>query len=187
MSNTNRREHRKLIDKDTEIYIQNNTHGSYFWESPHKTSMVKFEGQGDEDIMTFGDLRVMVAQSRKLFKDMRLIISEVIDDEYTILDVAKALHLDDTYNSYFDDLLDLGAKNIDTSYRIDAEDIVFFIQESDMGDFKKVLKTNLKNTLIETTMSMNTVDSNKSDTVAKLVNTNMDDDILSDIKASQVG
>ncbi|QYH50984.1 hypothetical protein [Liquorilactobacillus hordei] len=78
---------------------------------------------------------------------------------------AKALHLDDTYNSYFDDLLDLGAKNIDTSYRIDAEDIVFFIQESDMGDFKKVLKTNLKNTLIETTMSMNTVDSNKSDTV----------------------
>ncbi|WP_258236121.1 hypothetical protein [Liquorilactobacillus hordei] len=40
--------------------------------------------------MTFGDLRVMVAQSRKLFKDMRLIISEVIDDEYTILDVGKS-------------------------------------------------------------------------------------------------
>ncbi|WP_258236122.1 hypothetical protein [Liquorilactobacillus hordei] len=34
MSNTNRREHRKLIDKDTEIYIQNNTHGVIFLGVP---------------------------------------------------------------------------------------------------------------------------------------------------------
>lgn len=146
---------RKTIDKNTELLIKNNTHGMFYWESPNKSTIIFLENHGDEEFVTYGELKTMLSQMRTYLMNMGVIIAEVVDgDELTILDVAEGLRINKTYEDYFKSVADLDLGDVTPETTIDPEDLEIFTQESDEGDFRKALKTNMRKPLIETAVTL---------------------------------
>ncbi|MFT9003220.1 MAG: hypothetical protein ABF991_00765 [Liquorilactobacillus hordei] len=185
-----KRKKRISIDKETEIFIQSNLGGSFFWEDVHKTTFIKFEERGDEETVTFGELRTMLSQLRPYFTDMRLIISDVLDEDVSIMDVATALHIEKTYEDYFEYIEDVDLDSVDNSTTIASSDFEYFIKESDIEDYKKALKSSVKNPIIENSVDIyrkdRSLDGEKMDLISRIID-DKEDLFWNDVKASQEG
>ena len=181
----------KAIDRNTEVIIQNNTHGKFYWESLNHSTVIMLNGQNDEDFIRFGELRMMLSQLRPYLENMRIIISSVEDDDVSVLDVANALHIGKTYSDFFDKIADLDPNEIEMTQDIQSADVESFIMDSDIEDFKKAMQTNLKNILIEGAVFLHKQgelsDYDKMQLVARSISTTDQDSFWQDIDASRVG
>lgn len=139
------------IDSNTEVVIVNNNFGAYYYEHPRMNSIVDMEKYGDEMYITVADLRILVNSSRKVLEGFKLLITEVVDGDYELLDVINYLGLEKAYAEYFmmnpKDRQDVVSNN----------DISEFIKKAPVTKFESLLEeadTKLVTKIIETAVAM---------------------------------
>lgn len=134
------------IDKDVEVTIVNNTQGSFGYN--FKDTLIELESFGDEDYLTFGELKTMMSSKHKnILKKLMLLITDIDSEEYTVDDVINQLKLDGSYKSLREII-----ENIDENSH---SSIIDFIQESKTEDFEKALEDkNLSKVLVESATSL---------------------------------
>lgn len=125
----------KKIDKETEITIVNGRHGGFFYKSQTGDLIIDMTDFGDEDSVTYGQLKQMLSRNRNLLKEMTLIISSVEDEKITLEDVITSLKLTDSYN----ELMSLLDEKLDEVDYIDITKIDEFIQESSAEKIGSIL------------------------------------------------
>lgn len=143
----------KRIDKDFEVSIVNNLHGGFYYSSHNGNFIVDMEEHGDEDYVTFGDLKSMMSRSRKVLTDLHLVINDVVGDEHTLEDVVKSLKIDDSYN----ELLSLGDEKLSEVDYIDIDIIPDFIEKASAEEIAKILgnkKSKLRYSIAETSAQL---------------------------------
>lgn len=141
----------KKIDKETEIIIVNNTSGGFFYQSPNGSLIIDLDNHGDEDYITFGDLKTMMARKRGILEKLNLIITEVVDGECTVDDVVEALRLKDTYA----ELRSLSDDDEIETYSIDI--IENFVIDNTHEKIQKVLmseKSKVKGRIFEAAVNL---------------------------------
>lgn len=126
---------RKRIDKDFEVSIINNLHGSFYYSSPNGNFIIDMDEHGDEDYVTFGDLKSLMSRGRKVLQNLNLVINDVVGDEYTLEDVVKSLKLEDSYN----ELLSLSDEKLSEVDYIDIDLISDYVKEAEPEQIAKIL------------------------------------------------
>lgn len=148
-SNVKRRK-RKTIDKDVEVIVTNNTYGMFMYEGSYADMIFSADSRGDEDYVSYGDLRKL----KKYMRTMELLITEVNDDDVSIMDVARGLHIDDVYKQFFELVLDEEEETFDDVDSIDVEEIDYFIKECNVDEFKEALEAPFGDTIIAITTEL---------------------------------
>lgn len=144
MSQRTTRRKRKSIDKNVEVVVANNTYGTFVWESRNGETSIVLEEHGDDEFLTYGELRKL----KKYLENMELVITEVNEDDVSIMDVARGLRIDDVYEEYFDLIEETDANEVDSEADIDINEFEDFILESDDDEFKQVLESKLRDVII---------------------------------------
>lgn len=138
---------RKRIEQDVEIIIANNVRGSFFYKSRNEDLILDMDEYGDEEYVTFGDLKKMMAQNRSILEKLKLVVVAVDHDDITVEEVVEALRLKDTYSEL----------NSITEDGFELDGIESFIETSSQEELEKILnsnKTKLRSTIIETSVVM---------------------------------
>lgn len=145
------RHKRKVIDKDVEVVIANNTYGMFVYESKHGEISLFLDNFGDDEVVTYGELRKL----KKYLENMSLIIVEVIDDDVSIMDVAEGLRIQNVYRDYFEIIEDIEDQDMQTVDAISVEAVEDFVLESNEREFATAINIPaLSRTVIETTVSL---------------------------------
>jgi len=148
MSREQKRRKRKIIDPSTEIVVANNTYGIFAYESNNGALSFVLEENGDEEYITYAEARKL----KKYFENMSLLIIDVNSEEdISIMDVVRGLRLTDVYKSYLELVEEDEFDEVEALY---AEALADFCLDSELDDFKKALKTPLRNAVIMTTVEM---------------------------------
>lgn len=145
------RRRRVNVDRNVEVAVVNNTLGRFIYENPRMTTAFDMEQYGDEDYITVGELRTMINSNRKIFESFQLLITEVLDSEYTLEDVLVYLGLDRKYNEYFSMSPDWKRGQVNVG------DFQMFIEKSNPRKFKQLLDSmdsKLRNKVIEISVAL---------------------------------
>lgn len=119
---TTKRKKRVVVDRDTEVIFMNNTNGGLFYRCPKTHSVYDMQEYGDEDYITVEQLLIMNNTSRKMLKELWVLLIDTADDDVEIEDVITYLGLDSLYND-----------------EVAPEDIEDFILKSKDDKFEKSL------------------------------------------------
>jgi hypothetical protein len=84
------RRRRVTVDRDVEVVIVSNCLGSFFYENPRMSMVIDLQHIDDEEYITVGDLRTILNSNRKILEGFDILITEVLDDRYTLDDVLFA-------------------------------------------------------------------------------------------------
>lgn len=103
------RELRKLLHRDTEVMIMNNTQGGFFYRCPKTHMEINMSDFGDTEVVTIELLEAMKNRAKKLFKNYCIIIVDVYPDEelegeIEIVDVLNYLGIADLYETINNEL-----------------------------------------------------------------------------------
>lgn len=95
------RRRRVTVDRDVEVVIVSNTTNRFFYENPRMSMIIDLHHIGDEEYITVGDLRTILNSNRNILEGFEILITEVMDGNYTVEDVLMFLGLDRKYQEYF--------------------------------------------------------------------------------------
>jgi hypothetical protein len=95
------RPRRVVVDREVEVVVQSNTTSRIYYDNPRMNVVIDLFQIGDTDYLTVGDLRTILNSNRSLIEGFELIITEVMDDAYTVEDVLIFLGLDKKYEEYY--------------------------------------------------------------------------------------
>lgn len=113
---------RVVVDRATEVIFMNNTNGGLFYRCPKTHSVYDMQEYGDTDYITVEQLMIMNNTSRKMLRELWVLLVDTADEDVEIEDVIKYLGLDSLYND-----------------EIAPEDIEDFIIKSKDDKFEKSL------------------------------------------------
>ena len=152
MSQERNQRKRKLIDRDTEVVIANNTYGMFVWESRNGDTSIVLEEHGDEEFITYGDLRKL----KKHLANMNIIITAVNsdDDDITIMDVARGLRIRKVYEDYFKFIENMDEDEADQETNVDVDSIEDFILASHVDEYEEAFNSSLKEAIIEASVEL---------------------------------
>lgn len=136
---------RKQIPADLEVTVANNTDGMFEYQSPNKVLTLNLEKHGDEEFVNFEDLR----QLKRYLEDFSLVIVDVNSDEYSVIDIARSLRVNRSYEEYFKSILGLSDEEMEEEYDIDLEELDDFILDSSLEEYKEQLSSRIKKAIIE--------------------------------------
>lgn len=138
---------RTKIEQDVEIIIMNNVRGSFFYKSRSGDLILDLDEFGDEEYVTFADLKRIMASNRAILETLKIVIVDVDSDDYTIDDVVAALRLSDSYNEL---------KSVcDGEFGMNSiSDYINTASEEELGKILSSSKTKLKNNILETAVVM---------------------------------
>jgi len=178
------RRRRVTVDRDVEVVVVSNCLGEFFYENPRMSMIIDLQHIDDEEYITVGDLRTILNSNRKILEGFDILITEVLDDRYTLDDVLTFLGLDKKYEEYYS----LTGKR--TGKMAEVKDIKDFLVKAPALTFEKVMETiepKLRNKIIETSVTLFKLkefgDYNKMQTIRKYVN---NDDIFDDAEETEV-
>lgn len=137
----------RRVDPDTEVIVMNNVKGSFFYKSRDGQTVLDLDEFGDEEYVTFGELKKMLAQKRAILEKLKLIIVDVDSEDFDADDVIASLRLTDTYNEL----------KSATGGDISATGIENFILNAESKDLEKTLaseKSKLKISILETAVEL---------------------------------
>ncbi|MGP0689842.1 hypothetical protein ACW5UC_25170 [Priestia aryabhattai] len=177
------RRRRVTVDRDVEVVVVSNCLGDFFYENPRMSMVIDLQHIDDEEYITVGDLRTILNSNRKILEGFDILITEVLDDRYTLDDVLTFLGLDKKYEEYYS----LTGKR--KGKMAEVKDIKDFLVKAPALTFEKVMETiepKLRNKVIETSVTLFKLkefgDYNKMQTIRKYVN----DDIFADAEETEV-
>lgn len=141
---------RKQIPADLEVTVANNTDGMFEYQSPNKVLTLNMEKYGDEEFVNFEDLR----QLKRYLEDFSLVIVDVNSDEYSVIDIARSLRVNRSYEEYFKSILGLSDEEMEEEYDIDLEELGDFILDGTLEEYKEQLEGRIKKTIIERSVAL---------------------------------
>ena len=105
----NFRELRKMLTRDTEVLIMNNTQGGFYYKCPKTHMEINLLEFGDTEVVTIELLEAMKNRARIAFKNYCIMIVDVypeaeFEDVIEISDVLNYLGIADLYNIVSDEL-----------------------------------------------------------------------------------
>ena len=103
------RELRRLLNRDTEVLVMNNTQGTFYYYCPKTHMSIRLEEFGDSEIVTMEVLEGMKNRGKSIFKNYYLVILDVypeenLVDEIDVSDVLTYLGISDLYETINDEL-----------------------------------------------------------------------------------
>ena len=103
------RELRRLLHRDTEILLMNNTQGGIYYYCPKTHTEIEMTEFGDTQIITLEVLEAMKNKAKSLLKKLCLVIVDVypdveLEDEIEIRDVLTYLGLEEIYEPISNEL-----------------------------------------------------------------------------------
>ncbi|HFK1434973.1 TPA: hypothetical protein ACGXNJ_005127 [Bacillus cereus] len=167
------------VDRDTMCVIVNNSFGQFFYENPRMTEQISMERHGDETEVSVNDLRAMVNSGRKNLEGFSIIITEVLDPEYTLEDVLGYLGLTKVYDELY------ALSNGDS----DPDTIKNFIQRTSAKKFKEVMESmspKLRAKVIETSVKLFKLDEFGDYTKMKVIEEYVNEDLFDDAEETEI-
>lgn len=131
------RELRRLLNRDTEVLVMNNTQGTFYYYCPKTHMSMRLEEFGDSEIVTMEVLEGMKNRGKSIFKNYYLVILDVypeenLVDEIDVSDVLTYLGISDLYETINDELEKYG--DIYSDEFFDS-----LLLDKDLDDFKRIL------------------------------------------------
>lgn len=114
---------RVVVSRDTEVIFMNNTNGNLFYKCPKTHATYDMYEYGDTDYITVEQLLIMNNTSRKMLKELWILLVDVATEGVELDDVLKYLGIDKLYKD-----------------EIAPEDIDNFILKSPDTKFAKTLE-----------------------------------------------
>lgn len=114
---------RVVVDRNTEVIFMNNTNGNLFYRCPKTHVTYDMYDYGDTDYITVEQLLIMNNTSRKMLKELWILLVDVITEGVELEDVLKHLGIDKLYSD-----------------EIAPEDIDNFVLKSPDNKFSKTLE-----------------------------------------------
>ena len=71
------RELRRLLNRDTEVLVMNNTQGTFYYYCPKTHMSIRLEEFGDSEIVTMEVVEGMKNRGKSIFKNYYLVILDV--------------------------------------------------------------------------------------------------------------
>jgi len=141
------RELRKMITRDTEVLIMNNTQGGFYYSCPKTHIEINMSEFGDTEVVTIELLESMKNRARILFKNYCIMVVDVypepeFEDVIEISDVLNYLGIADLYNVVSDEL-----ENNGDLYSEEFFDNLIINKSRD--EFEKIAKKMNKKLLIQ--------------------------------------
>lgn len=149
-SERNRRRTRVVVDKDTEVIVANLTHDAYSFESPNHDFSLNFDEFGEDDYLTYGQLRVL----KKQLENFELLITEVTTPGVELYDVIQGIHLTKQYNDYLKYVEGLVEDEMNSIDYLDVVALEDFVEEADEDEFASALDSKIRTPLIETSVAL---------------------------------
>ena len=143
----NFRELRKMLTRDTEVLIMNNTQGGFYYKCPKTHMEINMLEFGDTEVITIELLEAMKNRARVAFKNYCIMIVDVypeaeFEDVIEISDVLNYLGIADLYNIVTDEL-----ENNGDLYSEEFFDNLIINKSRD--EFEKIAKKMNKKLLIQ--------------------------------------
>lgn len=88
---------RVVVDRATEVIFMNNTNGNLFYRCPKTHATYDMYEYGDTDYITVEQLMIMNNTSRKMLKELWILLVDTATDDVEINDVLKYLGLENLY------------------------------------------------------------------------------------------
>ncbi len=88
---------RVIVNRDTEVIFMNNTNGNFFYKCPKTQAAYDMYEYGDTAYITVDQLLTMNNTSRKILKELWILLIDVVDDDVTLDDVLKYLGIENLY------------------------------------------------------------------------------------------
>ncbi|HDR7066856.1 TPA: hypothetical protein QCW42_003962 [Bacillus cereus] len=167
------------VDRDTMCIVVNNSFGQFFYENARMTERIDMEKHGDETEVSVGDLRALVNSGRKNLEGFSIIITEVLDPEYTLEDVLGYLGLTKVYDELY------ALSNGDA----DPDAIKNFIQRTSAKKFKEVMESmspKLRAKVIETSVKLFKLDEFGDYTKMKVIEEYVNEDLFDDAEETEI-
>lgn len=114
---------RVVVNRDTEVIFMNNTNGNLFYRCPKTHATYDMYEYGDTDYITVEQLLIMNNTSRKMLKELWILLVDVATEGVELDDVLKYLGIDKLYKD-----------------EVAPEDIDNFILKSPDTKFAKTLE-----------------------------------------------
>lgn len=114
---------RVVVNRDTEVIFMNNTNGNLFYRCPKTHETYDMYEYGDTDYITVEQLLIMNNTSRKMLKELWVLLVDVATEGVELDDVLKYLGIDKLYKD-----------------EVAPEDIDNFILKSPDTKFTKTLE-----------------------------------------------
>lgn len=140
------RELRKILTKDTEVLIMNNSQGHFYYSCPKTNISVDMTDFGDTQIVPLELLETMKRRAKKIFQNYIIMIIDVYpetDEEVTVNDVLRYLDILNMYNV----INEFNEEENDGTYGEDFFDTLIIDRGRD--DFEKLAKKMNKRLLIQ--------------------------------------
>lgn len=128
------RRRRVSVDRDTELVVVSNVPHRFFYENPRLSIVIDLQNIGDQEYLTVGDIRTIMNSNRKIIEGFSLLITDVLDNQYTLEDVLVFLGLDKKYDDYYS----LTKKRIGDV--VSVSDIKEFLLNSPVNSFEKTME-----------------------------------------------
>ena len=143
----NFRELRKMLTRDTEVLIMNNTQGGFYYKCPKTHMEINMLEFGDTEVVTIELLEAMKNRARIAIKNYCIMIVDVypeaeFEDVIEISDVLNYLGIADLYNIVTDEL-----ENNGDLYSEEFFDNLIINKSRD--EFEKIAKKMNKKLLIQ--------------------------------------
>lgn len=132
------------IDRNTEVTVQSNIHASFVYSEGGVS--LELAGYGDEDFLTFGELKKLSSGSSKnVLRNMYLLITDVDSLEFTVDDVVRQLKLEKYYSSAKKSL------SMQEDKELAIENFVDFVEDASATEATKAIdeNPNLKEVLVQ--------------------------------------
>lgn len=88
---------RVVVDRATEVIFMNNTNGNLFYRCPKTHATYDMYEYGDTDYITVEQLMIMNNTSRKMLKELWILLIDTATDGVELSDVLKYLGLENLY------------------------------------------------------------------------------------------
>lgn len=147
---TTKRRKRKLVDNDVEVVVINNAKGMFVYESKNGDLSIELSNFGETEYVTYGELRKL----KPFLANGQLVISEVNDDDTTIMDVVRGSRLTKLYDDILGTVLGYDPEEFDNVDLIESTDIEEAVLESDEDEFADMLKSKVRSRIIEITVGL---------------------------------
>lgn len=176
------RRRRVAVDRNVEVVVVSNVIGRFYYENPRMNQVIDLHHIGDEEYVTVGDLRTIINSSRKILEGFDLLLTEVIDSDYTLEDVLVFLGLDRKYDEYF-------SLNKGRAGAPQVSDVRDFLINTPVKAFEKIMETidsKLRSKIIEIAVTLFKLKEFGDYNKMRIIETYVSDDLFDDAEETEV-
>lgn len=134
---------RKVLNKDTEVLVMNNTQGHFYYSCPQTRMSINLEAFGETQVVTLELLEIMKRRARVFFENYLIMVIDVFEEDANIQDVIKYLDI----QKYYKDIEKLDDDENNSIYEEDFFDNI--IINKTKSEFDRIVSKMNKRLLVQ--------------------------------------